>query len=88
MGVDFDRNIEHYRSIAATITDQAMLRGIDVLIDRAKARKASYAVITIQAAVGARNMAFGGGHCAQELNPVKVEADEQFVLECRNLAAA
>jgi hypothetical protein len=38
--VELDRNIEHYRSIAATITDQAMLRGIDVLIDRAKARKA------------------------------------------------
>ena len=38
--VELDRNIEHYRSIASTIADQAMLRGIEVLIERAKARKA------------------------------------------------
>jgi hypothetical protein len=38
--VELDRNIEHYRSIASTITDLAMLRGIDVLIERAKVRKA------------------------------------------------
>ena len=38
--VELDRNIEHYRSIASTITEQAMLRGIEVLIERAKARKA------------------------------------------------
>jgi hypothetical protein len=30
----------HVGTIARPITDQAMLRGIDVLIDRAKARKA------------------------------------------------
>jgi hypothetical protein len=39
--VELDRNIEHYRSIASSMTDEAMLRGIKVLIDRANARKAA-----------------------------------------------
>ena len=39
--VDLDRNIEHYRSIATKITDEAMLRGIEVLIERANAQKAA-----------------------------------------------
>jgi hypothetical protein len=39
--IELDRNIEHYRDIASRITDQAMLRGIEVLIERAKARKAA-----------------------------------------------
>jgi hypothetical protein len=38
--VELDRNIEHYRDIASKITDQAMLRGIKVLIERANAKKA------------------------------------------------
>jgi hypothetical protein len=38
--VEIDGTIEHYRSIASKITDQAMLRGIEVLIQRAKAQKA------------------------------------------------
>ena len=37
---EFDRNIGHYRDIASKITDEAMHRGIEVLIERAKARKA------------------------------------------------
>jgi hypothetical protein len=38
--LEIDGKIEHYRGIASKITDQAMLRGIEVLIDRARARKA------------------------------------------------
>ncbi len=35
--LEIDGKIEHYRSIASKIADQAMLRGIEVLIRRAKA---------------------------------------------------
>jgi hypothetical protein len=38
--VELDGNIEHYCDIASKITDQAMLRGIEVLIERANAKKA------------------------------------------------
>jgi hypothetical protein len=38
--VELDGKIEHYRSIASRNTDEAMIRGIKVLIARAKAQKA------------------------------------------------
>ena len=38
--VELDGNIEHYRDIALRMTDEAMIRGIKVLIERAKAQKA------------------------------------------------
>jgi hypothetical protein len=38
--VEIDGKIENYRGIASRITDEAMLRGIKVLIERARARKA------------------------------------------------
>ena len=38
--VEIDGKIEHYRGIASRITDEAMLRGIKLLIERAKAQKA------------------------------------------------
>jgi hypothetical protein len=38
---ELDGKIEHYRDIASRITDEAMIRGINVLIERAKARKAA-----------------------------------------------
>jgi hypothetical protein len=38
--LELDRNIEYYRDIASRIPDEAMLRGIEVLIERVKARKA------------------------------------------------
>ncbi|MDR3484353.1 MAG: hypothetical protein P4M05_05505 [Bradyrhizobium sp.] len=38
--VELDGKIEHYRDIASSMTDEAMIRGIKVLIERAKARKA------------------------------------------------
>ena len=34
--VELDGNIEHYRDIALRMTDEAMIRGIKVLIERAK----------------------------------------------------
>ena len=37
--VELDGKIEHYRDIASRITDEAMIRGIKVLIERAKARR-------------------------------------------------
>ena len=37
--VELDGKIEHYRDIALRMTDEAMLRGINVLIERAKAHK-------------------------------------------------
>jgi hypothetical protein len=39
--VEIDGKIEHYRGIASRNTDEAMLRGIKVLIERAKAQKAA-----------------------------------------------
>jgi hypothetical protein len=39
--VELDGKIEHYRGIASRITDEAMIRGIKVLIEGAKARKAA-----------------------------------------------
>jgi hypothetical protein len=38
--VELDGKIQHYRDIALRMTDEAMLRGIKVLIARAKAQKA------------------------------------------------
>jgi len=38
--VELEGRIEHYRNIASRITDEAMIRGINVLIERAKAQKA------------------------------------------------
>ena len=38
--VELDGKIEHYRDIALRMTDEAMLRGIKVLIARANAQKA------------------------------------------------
>jgi hypothetical protein len=37
--VEIDGKIENYRGIASRITDEAMIRGIKVLIERAKAQK-------------------------------------------------
>jgi hypothetical protein len=37
--VELDKKIDHYRLMAARMTDQAMLDGIKKLIDRAKAQK-------------------------------------------------
>jgi hypothetical protein len=37
---ELDGKIEHYQGIASRITDEAMLQGIQVLIERAKAQKA------------------------------------------------
>ena len=37
--VELDGKIEHYRGIASRNTDEAMIRGIKVLIERAKAQK-------------------------------------------------
>jgi hypothetical protein len=39
--VELDGKIEHYRDIALRMTDEAMIRGIKVLIERAKAQKAA-----------------------------------------------
>ena len=39
--VEIDGKIEHYRGIASRNTDEAMLRGIKVLIERAKAQKSA-----------------------------------------------
>ena len=39
--VELDGKIEHYRGIASRNTDEAMIRGIKVLIERAKAQKAA-----------------------------------------------
>jgi hypothetical protein len=38
--IELDSKIEHYRAIASKITDEAMIRGINVLIARAKVQKA------------------------------------------------
>jgi hypothetical protein len=38
--IKLDGKIEHYRTIASRITDEAMIRGINVLIERAKTQKA------------------------------------------------
>jgi hypothetical protein len=38
--VELDGKIAHYLGIASRITDEAMIRGIKVLIARAKAQKA------------------------------------------------
>jgi hypothetical protein len=38
--VELDGKIEHYRDIALRMTDEAMIRGINVLIARAKVQKA------------------------------------------------
>ena len=40
--VELDGKIEHYRDIALRMTDEAMIRGIKVLIARAKAQKAIF----------------------------------------------
>jgi hypothetical protein len=39
--VELDGKIDHYRGIASRITDEAMIRGIKVLIERANAQKAA-----------------------------------------------
>jgi hypothetical protein len=39
--VELDGKIEHYRGIASRITDEAMIRGIEVLIEWAKAQRAA-----------------------------------------------
>jgi hypothetical protein len=38
--VELDGKIDHYRSLASRITDEAMIRGINILIARAEAQKA------------------------------------------------
>jgi hypothetical protein len=37
--IELDSKIEHYRAIASKITDEAMIRAINVLIARAKGRR-------------------------------------------------
>jgi hypothetical protein len=39
--LELDGKIEHYRGIASRITEEAMIRGIKVLIETAKARRAA-----------------------------------------------
>jgi hypothetical protein len=38
--IELDSKIERYRDIASKMTDEAMIRGINVLIARAKVQKA------------------------------------------------
>ena len=39
---ELDSKIEHYQRMASRITDQAMLDGIEELIERMKAQKAAF----------------------------------------------